>query len=213
MKYHFVYKTTNKVNNNFYYGVHNTDNLDDGYIGSGYALKKAVKKYGVENFEREILKFFETMEEAFEYEKELVNEDVIRNKMCYNMQIGGRYFNTNGKVVVKDCNGKCFWVFKDDKLFTNGILKPNWTGEHHKLSSREKTRKKMTPEDSKNNRIWVCKNGIAKYIRKELLDDYLSNGWEKGRVGYKPRKNCQGKTIKETECANDGELGRTVIIE
>lgn len=195
MKYHFVYKTTNKINGHYYYGVHNTNNLDDGYIGSGAALKVAVKKYGVENFEREIIKFFDTMDEAFKYESKIVNENLIKDNKCYNEQVGGRYFNTLGKVVVKDCNGKCFWIFKDDKLYVNGELKANWYGEHHKKESREKTRNKMTPKESKNPRIWVCKDGVVKYIKKEILNEYLTNGWEKGRVGYKPRKNGQGKQI------------------
>lgn len=176
MKYHFVYKTTNKLNGHFYYGVHNTDNIDDGYLGSGVSLKKAIKKYGVENFNREILQFFDTFDEAFEYEHELVNEEVIRNRMCYNQQIGGRYFNTNGKVVVKDVNGNCFWVNKDDDIFTSGEVVPNWTGYHHKIESREKTRQTMTPKNSTNKRVWVCKDGNVKYLRKELLSEYLNQG-------------------------------------
>lgn len=40
----------------------------------------------------------------------------------------------------------------------------------------------MTPKDSKNPYIWVSKDGIFKYIRKELLEEYLNNGWEKGRI-------------------------------
>lgn len=56
-----------------------------------------------------------------------------------------------------------------------------WKGKNHKKSSREKTRKKMTPENSTNPRIWVCKDGVVKYIRKELLNEYIANGFELGR--------------------------------
>ena len=68
-KYHYFYKITNTINNHFYYGVHNTDDLNDGYMGSGVRLHKAYKKYGVENFKKEILKFFDSAEEAFDYEE------------------------------------------------------------------------------------------------------------------------------------------------
>ena len=44
----------------------------------------------------------------------------------------------------------------------------------------------MTPKDSKNPRVWVSKDGKFKYLRKELLEEYLNNGWEKGRIKKPP---------------------------
>lgn len=194
--YHYFYKITNKINGKFYYGVHNTDNLDDGYFGSGKLLKMAYQKYGIENFEKEILQFFNTEQEAFAYEREIVNEDLIRDDNCYNVQIGGKYFNTIGKLPVKDKDGNRFWVFRTDEIYVKGEAVALWTGLHHSQESRDKTRQKMTPQNSTNDRVWVCKDGKVKYLRKIFLDEYLNNGWSLGRVGYKPRKNAQGKKIE-----------------
>ena len=62
--------------------------------------------------------------------------------------------------------------------------------------SKDKTRKTMTPLNSTNDRIWVNKDGVVKYLQKKYLDEYKNNGWELGRKGYKPRKNFQGKLLK-----------------
>ena len=36
--YHFVYETTNLINGKKYIGKHSTDDLNDGYLGSGKAI-------------------------------------------------------------------------------------------------------------------------------------------------------------------------------
>lgn len=88
-KYNFVYKTTNLINNHYYYGVHSTNKLDDNYLGSGKRLNYAIKKYGKHNFVKEIIKYFNTRQEAFEYEELIVNETLIYDNNCYNIVRGG----------------------------------------------------------------------------------------------------------------------------
>ena len=101
-KYNYFYKITNTINGHFYYGIHSTNNIDDGYMGSGTALKNAIKKYGIENFEKEILKFFKTRKEASDYEEENVSMSLIKENKCYNIIPGGDKYPINGMITVFD---------------------------------------------------------------------------------------------------------------
>lgn len=95
-KFNYFYKITNNLNGNFYYGIHSTNNIDDGYMGSGLKLKRAFKKYGIENFSKEILKFFDTREELADYEADVVTEILVNDKNCYNTSLGGEQLTVKG---------------------------------------------------------------------------------------------------------------------
>jgi hypothetical protein len=89
MIYHFTYQTKNLVNDKTYIGVHSTKNLNDGYLGSGDKLKKAILKYGKLNFKIEILCFFDSLKEAYEEESFIVDKKWTSKKDNYNVSIGG----------------------------------------------------------------------------------------------------------------------------
>jgi len=95
-----LYEVINNINEKYYVGVHKTDNENDCYYGSGIAIKRAIKKYGKHNFTKRIIARYETSEEAYEHEKNLVNKDFINDRMSYNMNIGGKggfeYINSMG---------------------------------------------------------------------------------------------------------------------
>lgn len=85
--YYIIYKTINLVNGKYYIGHHRTDKLDDGYLGSGVALKNAIKKYGKDAFTRVILEYCSDEESMWERENALVDKD---DPLSYNMTDGGR---------------------------------------------------------------------------------------------------------------------------
>ena len=87
--YYFIYKTTNKINGKYYIGMHKTDDLEDGYLGSGAYFSRALEKYGKENFEREILEYCNSDEEMHNAEARYITEDVVNDKKSYNLKLGG----------------------------------------------------------------------------------------------------------------------------
>lgn len=84
-----IYKTTNTVNGKFYLGKHQTDNPNDGYLGSGRLLKAAIRKYGRDKFVKEVLFVFGSEAEMNQKEIELVTEAVVNDPQSYNVGIGG----------------------------------------------------------------------------------------------------------------------------
>ena len=89
MEYYCLYKITNLVNGKMYIGQHVTENLDDGYMGSGKIIKLAIKKYGVENFRKEYLGFYEDENELDYMERVFVDETWVSRSDTYNLSIGG----------------------------------------------------------------------------------------------------------------------------
>ena len=79
--------------------MHKTDDLDDGYLGSGTYFRRALEKYGEENFEREILEYCNSDEEMHSAEARYITEDVVNDKSSYNLKLGGYggwdYINKN----------------------------------------------------------------------------------------------------------------------
>ena len=88
-KFHYIYKITCIVTNKFYVGMHSTDNLNDGYMGSGTRLGYSKRKHGVENHTKEILEFLSDRNSLKAREIEIITEDFIKDPFCMNLKPGG----------------------------------------------------------------------------------------------------------------------------
>lgn len=86
----YIYKTTNKLNQKVYIGKHQSSEYDEKYFGSGKILRRAIEKYGLENFSNEIIDTADTDDELNEKEKYYIKyyKDLY-GKDCYNLANGG----------------------------------------------------------------------------------------------------------------------------
>lgn len=88
-RYHVIYKTTCLVTGRYYIGMHSTDDLADGYIGSGKRLWQSIKKHGVEQHICQVLEHLSSREALRLREAELVDEKLLKDKQCLNLTVGG----------------------------------------------------------------------------------------------------------------------------
>lgn len=95
--YYTIYITTNLINNKKYIGKHETESLDDDYLGSGLILNKAIKKYGRHNFKKQVIYVFDNNKDMMDKEVEMITEEVINSPEYYNIAYGGQ----GGCIVLK----------------------------------------------------------------------------------------------------------------
>ena len=189
-KFNYFYKITNIINGHFYYGIHSTDNLDDGYMGSGTRLKTAYKKYGMENFEKEILKFFNTRREARDYEAEMVTETLLKEDNCYNIKKGGDDFDLSGLVSVFDTKEKKNIFIPQERFYYKNISGRYVAQMHGKINVLRK-------ED--NERLIITQEEFTKN-----KDKYITFG--KGKVTVKDKYNNFYQVSVDDERYKSGEL-------
>lgn len=90
--YHYVYQVRNRLNGHIYIGVRKsrvTPDHDTDYMGSGDAIKAAIIKHGIKNFEKIILSIHNTWQEALSEEAKLVTSDFVLREDTYNLTLGG----------------------------------------------------------------------------------------------------------------------------
>jgi group I intron endonuclease len=93
--YYIIYKITNIHNNKFYIGSHQTLDLDDGYFGSGIYIRRALKKYGIDSFKKEILFYLDSKEEMLAKETEVLQQ--YKTDRTYNLKFCAMGGNTREK--------------------------------------------------------------------------------------------------------------------
>lgn len=133
-KHNYFYKITNLISGKYYYGIHSTDNLEDGYMGSSKYLKEDIKVLGKENFKKDIIIDYSTRKEASDYEVTILTKEVLQDQLSYNLSAAGM-------------NWKIYYPTEEQKLkISNSLKGREFTSEHLEKLSKS-ARKFRTPEE------------------------------------------------------------------
>lgn len=198
--FYYLYQITNKVNNKIYVGVHKTNNLKDGYMGSGKVIKRAIEKYDIDNFKLDILEFFENPETMYAREKEVVNEEFLAREDVYNLRRGGTggfdYINNNrspeewsklGKLARKKSPGNIGIKRTEEwnkKISISRKGKQSFLGKQHTTETKIKIgiKNSINQAGNKNSQygtMWITNGTYNKKIKKNMD---IPDGWYKGMI-------------------------------
>lgn len=171
--YGYIYLITNKINGMQYVGLRASSVFDENYWGSGVRIINAVKKYGKENFTREILHWCETPEELRQYElEEHIKRNVAESPHYYNIMEG------SSPILIGEENG--FY----GKKHTEETKK--------KISSANTGRKMSAEEKEKRNKFWDTDRGQE--VKAMLSKD------RKGKpLSIEHKKNISNALLEQRE--------------
>jgi hypothetical protein len=143
-KFHYIYKIT-RQDGKYYIGLHSTDNLDDGYFGSGQLLWKSIKKHGKDKHAKEILEFLPSRAELRIREQELIGDRWKEDTSCMNLRPGGE----GGMITESGIARLKNRVISDEtraKMSASGKAKPQISQDTRAKMSQSQTGRKHKEE-------------------------------------------------------------------
>lgn len=156
--FYYMYQITNLVNNKIYVGVHKTHDINDGYMGSGKIIKRAIEKYGIGNFRKDILETFESAKDMYAREKELVTEEFLLREDVYNLRRGGSggfdYINKN--LLYGFSNTE---VAKKGRKTTDELMQKLYGDNWRNIIAKKGGESASAPESKEKSKQTKIKNG------------------------------------------------------
>jgi hypothetical protein len=152
MSIHYLYLTTNLLTHEFYVGVRTSKCVPeyDSYLGSGLRLKRAIQKYGRNNFYKRVLRVFSTRAEANRAEIEHVTDAFLSLPGCLNLAPGGQGGNIYERT--REINEKIAAAQRGKKKPAVSAARRGkpLSFEHRKAISSAKVGKALSTEHCKN---------------------------------------------------------------
>jgi len=191
---HFIYKTTHK-NGKYYIGRHSTDDLDDGYIGSGKWPRSIKDK---SSLTREIIEFVDTFEELISAEIKYLTEHFGKPN-CMNMSNTSKGWATGAanpmqrSEVKSKMQGDNHWSRTNPDSF-----KEQFAGDNHWMNKNPERKEdfiKNHPNKDGRNARQAIKNGTHINLTNNSSIRKSKNGTHQWQNGKSP--NYQGKLNKK----------------
>lgn len=147
-RFHYIYKTTCLVTGRYYIGMHSTDDMADGYLGSGQRLWHSIRKHGKDAHKAEVVEHLPTRDALVLREAQLVNHELLKDPLCMNLVLGGKGDWGWGATSTEERKAARLQKMKD------AWLKPGFkesfsaktTGRKRTEESKAKMQAKWTPE-------------------------------------------------------------------
>ena len=205
---YFIYLTTNLITNEKYIGKHHGE-LNDSYLGSGIILQRAIKKYGKQNFKREILYISKDNEENNLKEVEFITKyNAIEDKTFYNLapgRDGGDIFHSLPLERRKE--------IKAATKIRNSGEKNGMSGKHHSEETKEKLRqidKSYTQTDEYRQNMSKLKSGEGNGMYGKKHTEESKKKMSEAKIGKKVGKeNSNAKKISAYKDENMTILVKT----
>lgn len=178
--YGVIYKITNKINNKIYIGkkkLNSEDFFNSKYYGSGKCIKRALLKYGKDNFTRSIIRECSSDDDLNNNEKYWINKLNSTGTYGYNIRLGGE----GGSLKGRKAWNKGLKKGIDDKMKNIGIAFSKET--KIKMSNSAKGKIKS---DSHRKNIGISGKGriVSDEVRKNLSMLYSGRNRERGTLKW-----------------------------
>lgn len=213
--YGFVYITRNIINDKKYIGIHRKQKKDH-YLGSGKAFKRALKKYGKENFEQKIVSFANSEDELIDLERQIISEhNAVNDDQYYNISHGGtnpilcgeengfygRTHTLNTRQKLSDIHkGKL--IPEEQRIYLSGVMKDKWKDKEYREKIKfRKPRSKFTEEQkleaSKRAKGRKCSESVKKIISEKMIKKFKEPEYKEKFTRIQQNRNNDGYKTEE----------------
>ena len=170
-RHYLIYLITNKLDGRIYVGQHTTDNINDGYMGSGTYIKRSQKRLGMENFDKTILFDFDNFEDMDFMEMDIVNKEFCSSKHAYNKSLGG--FSND---MIRTAGKRCYHSpdMEEQDYFYEGKAPEGWIkGGLPRMKGEHLRQFNFYKDELKKNGFKFCETRYSFPRMKALYENML----------------------------------------